>query len=167
MGLKSQDNKELVKLEDKTPAKYKWKGNKKQRLFIEYWVNPQSDTFGNASKSGVKAGFSNSYSLNLTHLAPKWLSENIEKLNLYDEHIKQGIYDIALNTDSTNSRSPNDTKLKAYEVLSDIHGMTGKGNSVNVNIVQPILGGASAVNRQSVGTTVTPPSNVIDLDSNE
>lgn len=133
--------KELTTPADNKPT---WKGNKKQRLFIEYWVNPQSETFGNAYKSGLKAGFSNSYSLNLTSLAPRWLSENIEKLNLYEEHIKQGIYDIALNTNLSNSKSPNDTKLKAYEALADIHGLIGKNKGVTNNIlVQPILSGLS------------------------
>lgn len=142
----------------KTLAKSKsWKGNKKQRLFIEYWINPESETFGNAYKSGLRAGFSRTYSLNITSLAPKWLSENIEKLNLYEEHIKQGIYDIALNTDNTNSRSPNDTKLKAFEVLSDIHGLIGKNKGTTVTIVQPILSGQSVkrviVDSQEVGDT--------------
>lgn len=121
-----------------------WKDNRKHRAFIEYWTNPQSETFGNVYQSGLKAGFSKTYSMNIVHLAPKWLSKSIERLNLEPEHIKQGIQELATKTtDPLDSRSPADTRLKAYEILAKITGMIdNKSNTTNV-IVQPILGGLS------------------------
>lgn len=131
-------------------TKYTWKGSKKQRIAMEYWTNPTSETFGNAYRSFKIAGFSDSYARNITNLAPKWLSEYIDKLDLSPEHIKQGIQEIALA--APNSRSPDDTRLKAFEILADISGIIGKGKGVTVNVVQPILGGASAAppNRKTI-----------------
>lgn len=121
-----------------------WKDNKKHRAFIEYWTNPQSETFGNVYRSGLAAGFSKTYSMNIVHLAPKWLSKSIERLNLDAEHIKQGIQEIALKTDDpVDSRSPADTRLKAYEILAKIAGMIDNKQSTTNVIVQPILGGLS------------------------
>ena len=132
---------DIITTKPTVPKKYQWKGNKKQRLFIEYWIDPVSETFGNVYRSGLKAGFSNSYSMNLTHLAPAWISESIEKLDLQDEHIKQGIQQIAIS--APDSRSPDDTRLKAYETLARIKGIIDNKQSTNVTLVQPILSGRS------------------------
>lgn len=114
--------------------------NKKQRLFIDYWINPESETFANAYQSALRAGFAPTYAMNMTGQAPKWLSESINKLELHPEHIKQGISKIA--TGEINSRSVDDTRLKAYELLAKYSGMD-KDKHVNITVVQPILGGQS------------------------
>ena len=136
-----------------TPKKYKWKGNKKQRDFIRYWTDPSSETFGNAYRSGIKAGFAHSYSMNITNLAPSWLSESIEKIELDPFHIKQGITKIA--TGEINSRSVDDTRLKAYELLGKYAGLdnSSKGNTTNI-LVQPILNGQSVTDTETKRTVV-------------
>jgi len=48
-----------------------------QIKFLEFYLNVKSDTFGNAYQSGLKANYSKEYSENITHLMPKWLSDNI------------------------------------------------------------------------------------------
>lgn len=112
----------------------------KQRLTLEYWLNPESETFGNLYQSCVKAKFAPKYALNISHLNPKWLSETLEQVELRPEHIKQGIQKIA--TGDINSKSVDDTRLKAYELLGRYAGMD-KDKHVNITVVQPILGGAS------------------------
>lgn len=132
--------------------KYQWRGNAKQKMAMDNWTNPGSQTFGNAYQSFLKAGFSPSYAKNVMNITPKWLSEYIDRIDFQPEQIKQGIQ--ALATKSKDSRSPDDTRLKAYEILAKITGMIdNKGTTVN--IVQPILNG------QSVRPKV-----VIDQDSN-
>lgn len=132
----------LQTIDEHKASKYQWKGNKKQKIAMEFWLNPGSETFGNAYRSFKKAGFSDSYSKNIKNLAPKWLSEYIDRVDLSEEHIKQGIQNIATNP-NVNSKSPADTNLKAFEALADIKGMIGnKGNTTNV-IVTPILNGES------------------------
>lgn len=122
------------------PIKYKWKGNKKQRDFMQYWLDPTSETFGNGYRSALKAGFSKTYSLHLVSTAPSWLSEYMQKLELHPEHIKQGISKIA--TGEINSRSVDDTRLKAYEMLAKYAGMD-HSNTTHITVVQPILAGQS------------------------
>lgn len=52
--------------------------NPKQIAFIEYYFNPESETFGNLTQSGVKAGFEFNYAENLNSLMPKWFKAAIE-----------------------------------------------------------------------------------------
>jgi hypothetical protein len=121
---------------------YQWKGNRKQKLAMESWLTADSKTFGNLYLSFKNAGFSDSYCKNISNLAPKWISEYIQLTHFTPEHTRQGIQSLAQN--APNSRSPDDTRLKALEVLADIQGLTGKskGNTTNI-LVQPILSGLS------------------------
>lgn len=124
----------------------------KQRLTIEYWLDPASETFGNLYKSCLKAGFARTYALNVSNLNPNWLSETIEQVELKPEHIKQGITRIA--TGDINSKSVDDTRLKAYELLGRYAGIDNKGTTTNITLVQPILG------RRSIKPTER---NVVDI----
>lgn len=136
----------------KAPKKYKWKGNRKQKLAMESWLNPASETFGNAYRSWLKAGFSDSYSKNIMNLAPSYISEYLERVDLNQEHIKQGIQRIALETFSeSDSRSPADTRLKAFETLAKITGIIDNKNTQVTQInVTPILGGKSVDSENQV-----------------
>ena len=53
----------------------------RQALFFAAYFDPKSDTFGNGLRSGLKAGFSEQYSLVLTAHMPTWLSEKVKELN--------------------------------------------------------------------------------------
>ncbi len=150
-------NDELTKTEAR-PLKTK-RLNKKQRLFLEYWIQPESETFANGYRSALKAGFAPKYALNITGQNPKWLSESIDKLELHPEHIKQGISKIA--TGEINSKSVDDTRLKAYELLARYSGMD-KDKQVNITVVQPILGGASVHKDSTVYRTHAPNTTIID-----
>jgi len=58
------------------------KPDPRQAKFLEYYLTPDSKTFGDAKNSGIRAGFSESYSKNLTNLLPSWLSDNIDDSEL-------------------------------------------------------------------------------------
>lgn len=45
----------------------------KAQLFIVYYFDPKSDSFGSIRGSAIRAGFAESYADNLLNLAPKWL----------------------------------------------------------------------------------------------
>ena len=122
-----------------TPQNKPLKLKPKQKLTIGYWTSEDSETFGNLYQSAIKAGFSRSYALNLSHLRPSWLSETIENAQFEPKHIQQGIQNLAKN--APNSKSPDDTRLKAWELLAKITGMTDNKSSTTINIVKPILGG--------------------------
>jgi len=112
----------------------------KQRLTLDYWLTPESETFGNLYQSCVKAGFAPKYALNISHLNPLWLSETMEQVELRPEHLKAGVTKIA--TGTINSKSVDDTRLSAYQLLGKWSGMDNS-KTVNVTVVQPILSGAS------------------------
>jgi hypothetical protein len=133
-----------------------YRGNKKQKLFMEYWTNPQSKTFANVYQSGLKAGFSPTYSKNIANVAPQWLTTFIDKIELTETHIEQGISKIA--TGDIDSRSIDDTRLKAFELLMKLKGLDKNTSTTNINIVQPILSGIVEKKQD------TTPKAVIDLE---
>lgn len=135
----------MTELIVKEKNKYTYKPSKKNDAFMEYWVTPSSETFGNVYKSGIKAGFSKTYAKNLLNVAPKWLLTYIDRTDFTADHIKAGIQRLAtMDFTEQQSRSPADTNLKAFEILAKITGMIDNKNTniTQVN-VQPILGGQS------------------------
>ena len=142
-GLKPKDRK-LAKPKNGKLVANQWQGTPQQNEFMAYWLEPDSETFGNAYKSAIKAKYSNHYAMIISSptVNNKWLSEYIRRLNLTEDHIKAGISQLALKVND--SRSPDDTRLKAYEILAKITGMIDNKSGVTNNIlVQPILGGNS------------------------
>lgn len=137
-----------------TPIKYTYKPSKKNDAFMEYWTDPTSYTFGNVYQSALKAGFSKTYSKNLLNVAPKWLLTYIDRTEFTPHHIKNGLQRLAI--EANNSRSPDDTRLKALEILSKVTGMIdSKGAGMTTNIlVQPILGGSSAITTTTTNPTI-------------
>lgn len=114
--------------------------NPKQKKTIQYWVDEHSESFGNLYQSAVNAGFRPSYALKLSSNRPSWLSETV-LANFEPTQIKQALQNLAMS--APNSRSPDDTRLKALEILSKITGMIDNKQTTNVMLVQPILGGQS------------------------
>lgn len=55
--------------------------NPQQELFLSYYTNPKSKTFGNALQSALKAGYSESYANNIMDFLPDWLCENMGSMN--------------------------------------------------------------------------------------
>lgn len=56
-----------------------WVADPRQTLFLTYYLDPKSPTFSNALQSGLKAGFEESYAMNLMDKMPDWLREKVEK----------------------------------------------------------------------------------------
>lgn len=51
--------------------------NPQQIKFLEHYLDINSETFGNACQSALKAGYSKEYSLNMIAKGLKWLSEKV------------------------------------------------------------------------------------------
>lgn len=125
----------------------------KQKKTIELYFDPVSETYGNLYKSALMAGFKPSYALNIANRNPLWLSETVEStLKLQQEHIIRGVQHIATKKD-INSRSPDDTRLKAFETLGNWAGLA-QNTGTTVNIVTPILGGDSAQHARDNTNTI-------------
>lgn len=84
-------------------------------------MDPHSETFGNASASAMRAGYSESYSKMVAQksLGLKWVKEYAGLIQLSPEHIVQGIQREAMNTQSNRGSE----RLKAYELLAKMNGM--------------------------------------------
>lgn len=52
----------------------------RQKLCWEYYVNPKSETFGNALQSAIKAGYEEDYAAQIT--VTEWFKEKVRRLNL-------------------------------------------------------------------------------------
>ena len=142
-GLKPKDRK-LARTGKKKLTGNQWQNTPQQHEFMQAWLDPESPTFGNAYKSAIQVKYSPFYATQLSSpsVNNKWIQEYTKKLLLTDEHLKQGIQQIAIS--SKDSRSPDDTRLKAYEILSRISGLLNENRgSLQVTVVQPILGGQS------------------------
>lgn len=57
-----------------------------QADFLQYYLDPTSETYNNALRSALKAGYKQEYAENITHLLPDWLSDAIgEKKKLVEK----------------------------------------------------------------------------------
>ena len=52
----------------------------RQALFIAYYIDPKSETFGNAMASALRAGYKKGYAKNIGNQMPEWLREKQEKI---------------------------------------------------------------------------------------
>jgi hypothetical protein len=167
--MKTADQRKGKKPKDRTlvkqPAKGKrlqanqWTNTVQQNQFMEYWLTPSSETFANAYKSALKAGYSPYYATRITAgaVGNKWLEVYVRRASMSEEHVMQGLVDLYSNPKSyNNSRSPADTRVKVLELLAKITGiLDGDKHTTNI-IVQPILGGASTGERKIVEVKPTP-----------
>lgn len=53
-----------------------------QQTFLTHYLNPKSETWGNALQSALKAGYSREYSESITAQMPDWLSESLGKTKM-------------------------------------------------------------------------------------
>lgn len=59
-----------------------------QVQFLALYLDPKSQTFGNAYKSAKKVGYSETYAMNITDVMPEWLQSNISDMRMLNKAIK-------------------------------------------------------------------------------
>lgn len=108
----------------------------KQAKFIMFYSNPQSETYSNAYKSAIKAGYSDTYARNILNQAQDWLSialseilDNVTKTGLVEKSKK------VLNEtlDGKDKRLAQDSAkfiLKTDNDFSDKHDVTSNGETI-------------------------------------
>lgn len=108
----------------------------RQQRFIDYYLNPKSNFFGNCYKAALSAGYSHETARNLTHNKPKWLSEKLGQMQTLEP-------DLLLAKLADIISSPKETtqiKLKAIEMMMKYHHMFGANNITAVQFnIQSIL----------------------------
>lgn len=103
-----------------------------QRLaFKEAYCNPESDSFGNAYQSALKANFSEEYAKNITGQGVEWVSEIIrdqELLGQAEKNLKElltQVDDIKVRADITKFVASTLGKRK-YSSRQEVTGADGK-----------------------------------------
>ena len=93
----------------------------RQQSYVEAYMSPDSDSFGNAYKSATKAGYTDQTARNMTHLQPTWLSENIGQMATMAISPEQIM--TTLTTIINDDREPTIIKLKAMEMTMKAYNM--------------------------------------------
>jgi hypothetical protein len=121
----------------------------KQNLFLSNYLEPTSPTFANAYQSAIQAGYKHYYAKQIASpsVHNDWLQEHTNKQEYKLQHILASVIKIA-DTSETDSKSPDDTRIKAIELIARLKGMLDTRSQVNVALVHPILGGSSVPNRE-------------------
>ncbi len=87
----------------------------RQIEFLRFYNDPNSETFGNAKQSALKAGYSEEYSSNLTGQFPEWLSENISRRKRLLEKAEKNLEE-ALDMDSAVIANKEGTLIEANNI---------------------------------------------------
>ncbi len=108
----------------------------RQTLFLTYYLDPKSETFSNAYKSALKAGYANEYAENLMSLMPDWLSENIDRrkrmLHKAESRLEKHIEseDEKVSLDASKFVAKTLGKNEGYSERQEITGADGKNLGV-------------------------------------
>lgn len=152
-GLKPKDRKLATTTKKNKLTGNQWQNTPQQNLFMQKWLEPTSETFGNAYQSAINSGYKHSYAIQLASPAinNKWIQEYTKGTVMDAEHTKKALQDVYLNPETyNNSRSPADTRLKSLELLAKVNQMIDNKSATTVNIVQPILAGKSHNKREVI-----------------
>jgi len=86
----------------------------KQQEFLANYTNPNSDTFGNALQSGLRAGYSQEYSESITYKLPDWLADNVGM----SKRLKQSekVLDRTLEMSAVDGKGKTDTQVLKIQV---------------------------------------------------
>lgn len=72
------DNKQSKNGDRNKKGANQFKADPRQALFLSYYLDPDSETFSNATQSALKAGYEPNYADNITAILPKWLGAYIQ-----------------------------------------------------------------------------------------
>lgn len=102
----------------------------RQSLFLAYYLDPKSETFSNAYKSGLKAGYSDDYSKVILNKDLDWLSESVNDSKLISKAEKN--LDLFLEGEDEKIRADitkfvlSRLKKDKYSERSELTGKEGK-----------------------------------------
>lgn len=98
-----------------------WTLTPKQLLFTEYWLLPiHKDTFGDAYKAAIGAGFSPSYAKRITSNteALEWVAEARKRLVSFSP-----LHTIKLLEEEARNANKSSDRIRAQEVIARIQGL--------------------------------------------
>ncbi len=120
-----------------------YKPDPRQSLFLQYYLDPESETFSNAKQSALKAGYEEEYAKRITVDMPEWLSEKLSDVQIIQQAEKNLREFLELEPeDRTDKRIKSDITKFALERLnkrkySQRREHTGSdGKDIKVTIIE-------------------------------
>lgn len=97
-----------------------WQATERQVKFIDAYMSPKSDTFGNSYQSALKAGFSETYAMNIMKpsVGLDWVKQAYNIMKLEPDHLKMSLAKII-----TDDFSKDSDKISAIKLLGQEQGM--------------------------------------------
>jgi hypothetical protein len=101
-------------------VEYSIQRDPKKQDFLRRYYEPTSETYANAYKSAIDAGYSENYARQIVSIGSRWIKigNYVNSTNLTPEHIIKSAEKIALKPDAKDS-----DKIKSIEFLAKVHGM--------------------------------------------
>jgi len=107
----------------------------RQIKFLEWYLDPKSDTFSNVKQSALRVGYSETYAENLSGQLPDWLSEKLGELQMLSKaernlnHFLDFTKDPKIQADITKFVAERLGKSKYSQ----------RNENININIPVPLL----------------------------
>lgn len=97
-----------------------WQATERQMKFIDSYMDPKSDTFGNSYQSALKAGFSETYASSIMKpsVGLEWVKQAYNIMKLEPDHLKMSLTKII-----TDELAKDSDKIAAIKLLGQEQGM--------------------------------------------
>lgn len=97
-----------------------WRATERQMKFIDAYMDPKSETFGNSYQSALKAGFSDTYAASIMKpsVGLEWVKQAYNIMRLEPDHLKMSLAKIVTDPFSSNS-----DKIAAIKLLGADQGL--------------------------------------------
>lgn len=113
-----------------------WQATQRQQDWLSYYMNPKSETWGNAYQSALRAGYSESYArvIMSDSVALEWVKQARNIMRLNPEHLK-----VALAQIINDPYSKDSDKIAAIKLLGQDQGMFVQKQLVGVVPLEQML----------------------------
>lgn len=161
---KRNRQRQMARAKEMNPPKhYRIMDDPKKQAFLKAYYDPSSETYSNAYRSGLVAGYSESYSRSIRQpgIRNKWIDINnyTDRHDMSPEHIISSYQRLAL-------RSPKEeTQLKALEMLAKIKGMLVDKKIIATTTIEDILNDIELPSNSD--TSDTDNKTIIDIDATD
>lgn len=121
---------------DELAQSNQWQGDMRQVKFIDKYMDPKSDSFGNSYQSALAAGFSESYASNIMKpsVGLDWVKQAYNIMRLEPDHLKMSLAKII-----TDPYAKDSDKISAIKLLGVDQGLFVEKRLVGVVGIEQAL----------------------------
>lgn len=124
------------KNDDELAQGNQWQATEKQVKYIDYYMDPKSETFGNSYQSAIKAGYTESYAANIMKpsVGLEWVKQAYNIMKLEPDHLKMSLAKII-----TDPYAKDSDKISAIKLLGQDQGLFVEKKLVGVVGIEQAL----------------------------